>query len=64
VAGPVDELAALVNVTVFGPGTIDDRQAARAGELAVAYVDALRLARPWWRRVIWSAHPGPLRWHR
>ncbi|MEV4629752.1 DUF3488 and transglutaminase-like domain-containing protein [Micromonospora sp. NPDC049523] len=61
---PIDELATLVNVATFAPGTADDEQARRAGALAVAYATALRAVRPWWRRLLWSLHPGPLRWRR
>lgn len=61
-ASPADELAALVNVATFAPGTATEEQARRAGQLAVAYADQLRAGRSWWRRVLWSLHPGPLRW--
>ncbi|MFI6763429.1 DUF3488 and transglutaminase-like domain-containing protein [Micromonospora sp. NPDC050417] len=61
---PIDELATLVNVATFAPGTASDEQARRAGTLAVAYATALRAVRPWWRRALWSVHPGPLRWRR
>ncbi|MGX7672007.1 DUF3488 and transglutaminase-like domain-containing protein [Plantactinospora sp. DSM 117369] len=61
---PVDDLAALVNLAAFAPGNATDDQARRAGELAVAYAAELRADRPWWRRVLWSLHPGPLRWRR
>ncbi|WP_203855540.1 DUF3488 and transglutaminase-like domain-containing protein [Plantactinospora mayteni] len=63
-APPVDDLAALVNLAAFAPGNATDDQARRAGELAVAYAAKLRADRPWWRRVLWSLHPGPLRWRR
>ncbi|MDG4786482.1 transglutaminaseTgpA domain-containing protein [Micromonospora sp. WMMD1102] len=63
-APPVDDLAALVNLAAFAPGSATDEQARRAGELAVAYSAGLRADRPWWRRVLWSLHPGPLRWRR
>jgi hypothetical protein len=64
VVPPIDELATLVNVATFAPGTASDEQARRAGSLAVGYTTALRAVRPWWRRVLWSVHPGPLRWRR
>ncbi|MGV9214482.1 transglutaminaseTgpA domain-containing protein [Micromonospora sp. RB23] len=57
----VDELAALLNQVGFAPGTATADQAARAAEVATAYVTTLRAARPWWRRVLWSVHPAPLR---
>lgn len=59
----LDPLAELVNVASFAPGGVEPDQAAAAGGWAGGYVDALRARRPWWRRIIWSLHPGPLRWH-
>ncbi|MBQ1013639.1 transglutaminase domain-containing protein, partial [Micromonospora sp. M51] len=60
--GPaVDELAALLNRVGFAPGAATADQAARAAEVATAYVATLRSARPWWRRLLWSVHPAPLR---
>ncbi|MGW0435001.1 DUF3488 and transglutaminase-like domain-containing protein [Micromonospora sp. NPDC003197] len=61
---PIDDLADLVNLVAFAPGTASDEQARLASEQAVAYADALRARRPWWRRLLWSVHPGPLRWRR
>ena len=61
---PVDDLVAGVNTSAFAPGAADVAQAARAGDQAVAYAQALRCRRSWWRRAWWSVHPGPLRWHR
>nr|WP_307854545.1 transglutaminaseTgpA domain-containing protein [Micromonospora sp. C31] len=60
----VDELAGLLNRTAFAPGTATAEQAARAVTTAGDYVGALRAARPWWRRLLWSVRPGPLRWPR
>ncbi|WP_433386272.1 transglutaminaseTgpA domain-containing protein [Micromonospora sp. KLBMP9576] len=60
----VDELAGLLNQTAFAPGTASAQQAARAATTAGDYVAALRAARPWWRRLLWSVRPGPLRWPR
>ncbi|WP_374102285.1 DUF3488 and transglutaminase-like domain-containing protein [Micromonospora sp. U21] len=57
----VDELAALLNQVAFAPGTATAAQADRAGAVATGYVDRLRAARPWWRRLLWTIHPGPLR---
>ncbi|MEV4720523.1 transglutaminaseTgpA domain-containing protein [Micromonospora noduli] len=57
----VDELAALLNQVGFAPGAATPDQAARAAEVATAYVATLRSARPWWRRLLWSVHPTPLR---
>lgn len=60
--GPaVDDLAALLNQVGFAPGAATPDQAARAAEVAMAYVHTLRSARPWWRRLLWSVHPTPLR---
>ncbi|MEU8157160.1 transglutaminaseTgpA domain-containing protein [Micromonospora sp. NPDC048986] len=57
----VDELAALLNQVGFAPAAATPDQAARAAEVATAYVATLRSARPWWRRLLWSVHPTPLR---
>ncbi|WP_327041354.1 transglutaminaseTgpA domain-containing protein [Micromonospora ureilytica] len=57
----VDELATLLNQVGFAPGAATPDQAARAAEVATAYVATLRAARPWWRRLLWSIHPSPLR---
>ncbi|SCF02519.1 transglutaminaseTgpA domain-containing protein [Micromonospora mirobrigensis] len=61
-APTVAELAGLLNQVAFAPGTATAEQAARAVGVAGGYVTALRAARPWWRRLLWSVHPGPLRW--
>jgi hypothetical protein len=61
---PLDELVAAVNTVGFAPGAADGQQAERAGAQAVAYAEALRAKQSWWRRVWWTVHPGPLRWHR
>ncbi|WP_433727385.1 DUF3488 and transglutaminase-like domain-containing protein [Actinoplanes sp. CA-051413] len=61
---PLDELVGAVNTVGFAPGAADGEQAERAGQQAVAYAEALRAKRSWWRRLWWSLHPGPLRWHR
>ncbi|MDG4831757.1 transglutaminaseTgpA domain-containing protein [Solwaraspora sp. WMMD1047] len=63
-AHAIDDLAGLVNLAAFAPGQASPEQANRAGALAVAYADGLRAGRPWWRRLLWSLHPGPLRWRR
>ncbi|PWR05111.1 transglutaminase, partial [Micromonospora acroterricola] len=57
----VDELAGLLNQVAFAPGTATAAQADRAGAIATTYVGGLRAARPWWRRLLWSIHPDPLR---
>jgi hypothetical protein len=61
---PLDELVSAVNTVGFAPGAADAGQAERAGQQAVAYAGALRAKRSWWRRLWWTLHPGPLRWHR
>jgi hypothetical protein len=61
---PLDELAHLVNVGAFAGAVPDPGRAGPAQEEALAYVRRLRAGQPWWRRVLWSLHPGPLRWHR
>ncbi|MFC0526060.1 transglutaminaseTgpA domain-containing protein [Phytohabitans kaempferiae] len=63
-APPIEELAEMVNHATFAPFATDEAQARRAGAQAVAYAADLRARRSWWRRVLWSLHPGPLRWHR
>ncbi|MFI6823519.1 transglutaminaseTgpA domain-containing protein [Micromonospora sp. NPDC050187] len=63
-ASPVEELAALVNRVTFAPDGADDGEATHAGRIATDYVRELRAAQPRWRRVLWSVHPGPLRWRR
>ncbi|MFB9182775.1 DUF3488 and transglutaminase-like domain-containing protein [Dactylosporangium sucinum] len=77
---PVDDLAALVNAVAFagptlaatsdsaagsrGASAVSEPQARLAADQAVAYVAALRAQRPWWRRLLWTFDPRPLRWHR
>jgi hypothetical protein len=61
---PIDQLAAAVNQAAFAPLHTDDAQAREAATQAVAYVTELRSRRPWWRRLLWSIHPGPLRWRK
>ncbi|TCB97327.1 transglutaminase domain-containing protein [Micromonospora zingiberis] len=60
----VDELARLVNQVGFAPGGVTDGQAAAAADAATGYIGALRATRSRWRRLLWSVHPGPLRWRR
>lgn len=63
-APTLDELARAVNQTVFGPGTAGDTEAEAARSRAVAYINELKARRSWWRRLLWTLHPGPLRWRR
>jgi hypothetical protein len=71
---PVDDLASLVNAVAFqpagspgapgtGPGP-GEGQADRAAAQATAYLDDLKSRRPWWRRLLWTFDPRPLRWYR
>jgi transglutaminase-like putative cysteine protease len=64
---PLPSLGALVhgvNVAAFAPAAVGDDEADRAAGEVVAYAAALRGRRSWWRRLWWTVHPGPLRWHR
>jgi len=63
-APALDDLAGLVNVVTFAPDGTDAAQADRAAATAVAYADDLRSRRSWWRRLLWSVDPRPLRWSR
>ncbi|MEU2987995.1 transglutaminaseTgpA domain-containing protein [Micromonospora aurantiaca] len=60
----VDELAALLNLAGFAPGSVTPEQAERAARLSQGFGDALRSARSRWGRLLWTVHPGPLRWRR
>ncbi|MEU4237728.1 DUF3488 and transglutaminase-like domain-containing protein [Actinoplanes sp. NPDC026619] len=61
---PLDQLVAGINAVGFAPGAADATQADGAARQTVAFADALRARRSWWRRAWWSIHPGPLRWRR
>jgi hypothetical protein len=61
---PLDELVDALNTVGFAPGAADVGQADRAGAQALAYAAALRERRSRWRKLWWTVHPGPLRWHR
>jgi len=63
-APSVSDLAGLVNVVGFAPGQPADGDARHAAAQAVAFVGELRARRPWWRRLLWTADPRPLRWGR
>ncbi|MEV4819318.1 transglutaminaseTgpA domain-containing protein [Micromonospora tulbaghiae] len=60
----VDDLAALLNQAGFAPGSVTPEQAEQAARLSQSFGDALRSARPRWGRLLWTVHPGPLRWRR
>ncbi|GAA0577226.1 hypothetical protein GCM10010172_72420 [Paractinoplanes ferrugineus] len=61
---PLDKLVTGINTVGFAPGAATSAQAEWAARQAVDYAQALRSRRSWWRRLWWSLHPGPLRWHR
>ena len=66
-APQIDELAVLANAVTFGPPErapdhVGEEQARRAAAQAIAYVAELRARKPWWRRLLWTADPRPLRW--
>jgi transglutaminase-like putative cysteine protease len=64
-APPIDDLALFANTVAFGPAhAATAEQARRATAQAVAYVGELRARRPWWRRLLWTVDPRPLRWAR
>ncbi|MDI1462812.1 DUF3488 and transglutaminase-like domain-containing protein [Catellatospora sp. KI3] len=63
-APALDDMAGTVNTSVFGPGTADEAQAEAARSGALAYIGELKARRSWWRRLLWTVHPGPLRWYR
>jgi hypothetical protein len=63
-APPLDDLAGLVNAVAFTREATTEEQARRAQAQAMAYVGDLRARRPWWRRLLWSVDPRPLRWGR
>jgi hypothetical protein len=63
-APPLDDLAGLVNMVTFTRASTTEEHARRARAQAVAYVAELRARRPWWRRLLWSVDPRPLRWER
>jgi hypothetical protein len=63
-APPLDDLAHLVNAVTFAPDGVGADQADRAVAQASAYVDDLRGRRSWWRRLLWTTDPRPLRWSR
>jgi Transglutaminase-like superfamily/TgpA N-terminal domain len=63
-APPLDELAEVVNRGAFSAEESDDQQAEIARVRALSYIGELKARRSWWRRLIWTLHPGPLRWRR
>ncbi|HKT01785.1 MAG TPA: transglutaminase domain-containing protein, partial [Rugosimonospora sp.] len=63
-APPLTDLAGLVNMVAFTRQPATEEQARLARAQAVAYVGELRARRPWWRRLLWTIDPRPLRWAR
>ncbi|WP_312875181.1 DUF3488 and transglutaminase-like domain-containing protein [Allocatelliglobosispora scoriae] len=63
-APPLTELASQVNAVTFAAGGSVQVDADAATGRATAFIDELKARRPWWRRLIWAVHPGPLRWQR
>jgi hypothetical protein len=63
-APPVSELAGAVNETEFGNAGVTPQQAEIARARALSYIDELKARRSWLRRLLWTLHPGPLRWRR
>jgi hypothetical protein len=61
---PIDDLAGLVNTVAFTREGMTEEQARLARAQALAYVGDLRARRPWWRRLLWTVDPRPLRWAR
>jgi hypothetical protein len=61
---PIDTLAQTVNDSVFGPARADEATAGQATAQAIAFVTELKARRSWWRRLLWTLHPGPIRWQR
>ncbi len=63
-APPVNELAGVVNTTTFGNVGTPDEQAEIARARVLSYIGELRARRSLLRRLLWTLHPGPLRWRR
>lgn len=62
-APPIDELADVVNRNTFGREASPEL-AELARTRALSYIGELRARRSWWRRLLWTLHPGPLIWRR
>ena len=62
-APPLDDLADRVNTVGFGasPDATDDLAAHSARVAAVSFTRAVRARRSWWRRLLWTVDPRPLR---
>jgi len=63
-APPIDELAGAVNRKTFAREPLPPELAEAARTRALNYIGELRARRSWWRRLLWTLHPGPLLWRR
>jgi hypothetical protein len=57
----LEPLVDLVNRNTFAAQPAGEAEAEAAARTATAYAGGLRAAQPWWRRLLWPIHPGPLR---
>jgi transglutaminase-like putative cysteine protease len=57
----LEPLVNLVNRNAFAAEPAGDAEAKAAARTATAFASGLRAAQPWWRRLLWPVHPGPLR---
>jgi transglutaminase-like putative cysteine protease len=57
----LEPLVDLVNRNTFAAHPAHEAEAAAAARTATAYAGGLRAGQPWWRRLLWPIHPGPLR---
>jgi hypothetical protein len=61
-APPLEDLAQKVNTVGFAVAAGTDELGAHSARMAaLAYARAVRAGRPWWRRLLWSVDPRPLR---
>jgi hypothetical protein len=60
----IDEVAGAVNQDAFAPEQTLAQQADAVQARAVSYIAELKARRSWWRRLLWTLHPGPLLWRR
>lgn len=63
-APAIDDLATAVNRDAFATEQIPPQVATEARARAINYVAELKARRSWWRRLLWTLHPGPLLWHK
>jgi hypothetical protein len=63
-APPIDELVGAVNRDAFGTEQVPREVADAARTRALSYISELKARRSWWRRLLWTLHPGPLLWRR